>query len=69
MEAHRDKNSGLNLDPLAPAQSKHIFPFSEKTVNFYENASIPAPFFGCFLIFFEHFHEKWKRDPRSGPRT
>ncbi len=27
------------------------------------------PFSVLFCTFFEHFHEKWKRDPRSGPRA
>ena len=62
MEAHRDKNSGLNPNPLAPAQSKHTFPFSEKTTNFNENASIPAPFF-CFLL---HIFRAFSRKVTKG---
>jgi len=55
IEAHGAKSSGLNLNPLAPAQSKHTFPFSGKTPNSVQNASIPAPFFCSFLHLFLAF--------------
>ena len=58
MEAQCEKMNGLNLNPLAPAQSKHTFPFSEKTRNFDENASIPGPFFCPFLYLFRAFCRK-----------
>ena len=58
MEAHSDKSSGLNLNPLAPAQSKRTFPFPGKTRNSNENASILAPFFCPFLYLFRAFCRK-----------
>ena len=58
MDAQSDKMNGLNLNPLAPAQSKRTFPSSGKTRNTIENASIPAPFFSPFLHLFQFFSRK-----------
>ena len=58
MEAQCEKMNGLNLNPLAPAQSKRTFPFSGKARNSIENASIPAPFFSPFLYLFRAFSRK-----------
>jgi hypothetical protein len=58
MEAHSEKSKGLNLNPLAPAQSKRTFPSSGKTRNTIENASIPAPFLYPFLYLFRAFCRK-----------
>ena len=69
MEAHRNKSSGLNPNPLAPAQSKHTFPFSEKTRNFNENASIPAPFLYPFLHLFDYFQKSGKGIQGPAPET
>ena len=38
MEARSQKIRGLNLNPLAPAQSKRTFAFSGKTLNSIEHA-------------------------------
>ena len=52
MEAKRHKINALNLNPLAPAQSKRSFPLYGKTRNSIKNASIPAPFFcPCWYLF------------------
>ena len=69
MEAHSDKSSGLNLNPLLPAQSKRTFPFSGKTRNYNANASIPAPFFIFFVLFSSLLQKSRKRGPGSGPRA
>ena len=58
MEAQSDKMNGLNLNPLAPAQSKRTFPFFGKARNSIENASIPALFFSPFLYLFRAFSRK-----------
>ena len=58
MKAHSDKSRGLNLNPFAPAQSKHTFAFSEKNLKFQEIASISTPFFSPFLHLFRAFSRK-----------
>ena len=69
MEATRQKMSGLNLNPLAPAQSKHSFVLSGKTRNSIENASIPAPFFCPFLYLFRAFSRKHAKGSRVPPQS
>ena len=69
VEAHRDKMSGLNINPLAPAQSKRSFALSVQTLNSIENTSIPAPFVCPFLTFFEPFLEKSQKGSRVPPQT
>ena len=71
MEAESRKSSGLNLNPLAPAQSKRTFPLSGKTQNFMEKASISAPFFSHFLTLFRGVSrkpEKGAQDPATEPQ-
>ena len=64
------KSSGLNLNPLAPAQSKRAFAFSGKTRNSIEILSISAPFFSLlFCIIFEPFPETSKKRSRVGPQS
>ena len=70
MEAQSQKIRGLNLNPLAPAQSKRTFAFSRKTQKIIRNASISAPFFGSFLHLFRDFSgkaEKGVQGPAPGP--
>ena len=69
MEAQCEIMNGLNLNPLAPAKSKHTFPFSEKTRNFNENASIPAPFFCPFLHLFQAFSRKVEKGSKVRPQS
>ena len=52
MEARRQKIKGLNLNPLAPAQSKRTFAFSGRNPKILGNASISALFFASFLYLF-----------------
>ena len=58
MEAQNQKTNGLNLNPLAPAQSKRTFAFSGKTQKAIGNASILASFFASFLDLFQDFSGK-----------
>ena len=58
MEAQSQKIKGLNLNPLAPAQSKRTFAFSGKTQKTIENASSSAPLFALFLHLFRNFSGK-----------
>ena len=52
VEAQSETMSGLNLNPLAPAQSKRSFSLYGETRHSIENASIPAPFFcPCWYLF------------------
>ena len=70
MEAQSQKIRGLNLNPLAPAQSKRTFAFSRKTQKIIGNASISSPFFGPFLHLFRDFSgkaEKGVQGPAPGP--
>ena len=70
VETQSQEMSGLNLNPLAPAQSKRSFPLSGKTQNSIENASIPAPFFCPFLYLFSSLFPKSRtRGPGSRPRV
>ena len=71
MEARSQKIRGLNLNPLAPAQSKRTFAFSGKTQKIIRNASISAPFFASFLHLFRDFSgkaEKQVQGPSPGPQ-
>ena len=68
MEARSQKIKGLNLNPLAPAQSKRTFAFSGKTQKIIRNAYISSPFFASFCIFFETFREKRKNKSRVRPQ-
>ena len=70
MEAQSQKIKGLNLNPLAPAQSKRTFAFSGKTQKIIGNASILASFFASFLALFRNFSEKAEKGvqgPAPGP--
>ena len=58
MDAQSQKTSGLNLNPLAPAQSKRTFVFSGTTQQIIGNASISAIFFAPFLHLFRTFSRK-----------
>ena len=58
MEEQNKKSRGLNLNRLAPAQSKRTFPFAGKTWNSKEHASISAPFSSPFLLLFQIFSRK-----------
>ena len=69
MTAQRKKMHGLNLNPLAPAQSKLAFPFSRKTRNVIENACICAPFFCPFVNVFHDFSLKSPEGLGSRPRV
>ena len=66
---HSEKSSGLNLNPLAPAQSKRTFSFSGKTRIFTGNAFIPAPFFSPFLYLFRTFCRKSQKGSRVRPQS
>ena len=71
MEARSQKIRGLNLNPLAPAQSKRTFPFSGKTWKIIENTSISGPFFSYFLTIFRGVSrkpEKGAQDPATEPQ-
>ena len=70
MEAQSQKIRGLNLNPLAPAQSKRTFAFSGKTQKVMRNASISAPFFASFWHLFRDFSGKAEKEvqgPAPGP--
>jgi len=69
VEAHSEKMNGLNLNPLAPAQSKHSFSLSGKTRNSIENASFQLPFSIIFCTFFEPFPEKSQKVSRVPPQS
>ena len=69
MDAQSQKTSGLNLNPLAPAQSKRTFAFSGKTQKIIRNASISVSFFAFFCTFFETFREKPKNRSRVRPKA
>ena len=62
MEARSQKIRGLNLNPLAPAQSKRTFAFSGKTQKIKRNASISASFFPSFLHIFRDFSGKAEKE-------
>ena len=68
MEAHNRKSSGLNLNLLAPAQSKRTFPFSGKTRNSFEKASISAPLFSSFLTLFRGVSRKPEKGAQGPAR-
>ena len=57
-EVQSQKSSGLNLNPLVPAQSKRTFAFSGKNQNSIEKASISALFFFYCLNLFQAKVEK-----------
>ena len=58
----------MSLNPLAPAQSKRTFPFSGKTQNFIEKASISAPFFSSFLTLFRGVSRKPEKGAQGPAR-
>ena len=58
MEARSQKIRGLNLNPLAPAQSKRIFALSGKPQKIMRNASALASFFAFFWRLFRNFSGK-----------
>ena len=62
MDAQSQKTSGLNFNPLAPAQSKRTFALSEKTLNSIEMLSIPASFFSYFLYHFRAFSRNVEKE-------
>ena len=62
MEAQSQKIRGLNLNPLAPAQSKRTFAFYGKTLNSIEFLSISAPFFFPFLYHFRAFSRNVEKE-------
>ena len=61
MAAQSQEIRGLNLNPLAPAQSKRTFAFSGKTQKFIGNESISASFFASFLHLFRNFSGKTEK--------
>ena len=67
MEARSQKIRGLNLNPLAPAQSKRTFAFSGKTQKIMRNASISASFFASFLHLFRDFSGKAEKHIQGPP--
>ena len=71
MEARSQKIRGLNLNPLAPAQSKRTFAFSGKTQIPIEILLISPPFFSSFLTLFRGVSrkpEKGAQDPATEPQ-
>ena len=62
MDAQSQKTSGLNLNPLAPAQSKRTFAFSGKTLNSIDILSISASFFFPFLHHFRGFSRNVEKE-------
>ena len=68
MEAQSQKIRGLNLNPLAPAQSKRTFAFSGKTQKIIGNASISGFFVGSFLHLFRDFGKSRKGGSRVRPQ-
>ena len=70
MEAQSKKSKGLNLNPLAPAESKRTFAFSGKNLKFHWKC---IHFSSLFLLFFvpfsSLFQKSRKRDPESGERA
>ena len=72
IRAQSQKSSGLNLNPLAPAQSKRTFAFFGKTPKITGNASISSPFFVSFSHLFRDFSvkaEKGVQGPAPGPKN
>ena len=67
MEAQTQKIRGLNLNPLAPAQSKRTFAFSGKTQKNTGHASIPSPFFPSFSHLFQDFSGKAEKEVQGPP--
>ena len=68
MEAQSKKSRDLNLNPLAPAQSKRTFPFSGETQKIIEKASISAPFFSPFLTLFRGVSRKPEKGAQGPAR-
>ena len=62
MEARSQKIRGLNLSPLAPAQSKRTFAFSGKTQKIMRNAPSSATLFASFLHLFRDFSGKAEKE-------
>ena len=70
MRAQSQQIRGLNLNPLAPAQSKRTFAFYGKTQQIIGNPSISTLFFAVFLHLFRDFSGKTEKDvqgPAPGP--
>ena len=55
MEAQSQKGGGMNLNPLAPAQSKHTFAFPGKTRTSIGHSPMCAVFFLILLCHFRAF--------------
>ena len=71
METRSQKIRGLNLNPLALAQSKRTFAFSGKTRIPIEILLIPPPFFSSFLTPFRSVSrkpEKGAQDAATEPQ-
>ena len=69
MEARSQKIRGLNLNPLAPAQSKRTFAFSGKNSKSHEKRiHFRSLFHFFFAPFFETFQEKPKNRSRVRPQ-
>ena len=70
MEAQSQKTSGLNFNPLAPAQSKRIFAISRKTHNIMEKYIHSNSLFRSFFASFSSLFQKSRKgSPVSGPRA
>ena len=65
MEAQSQKIRGLNLNPLAPAQSKRTFAFSGKNIKIQRKW---IHFSSLFHSFFETFRETSKKGSRVWPQ-
>ena len=68
MEARSQQIRGLNLNPLAPAQSKRTFAFSGKTRIPIEILLISPPVFSSFLTLFRGVSRKPEKGAQ-GPAT
>ena len=66
---HSEKMNGLNLNPLAPAQSELSFSLSRKTRNSIENASFQLSCSVLFCTFFKYFPEKSQKGSRVPPQS
>ena len=69
MEAQSKKSRGVNLNPLAPAQSKRTFTFSGEIRNFSEMHPFQLPFSFLFVPFSSLFKKSRARGPWSGPKA
>ena len=70
MEAQSQKSRGLNLNPLAPAQSKRTFPFSGKNSKTHKKCIHFSSLFRFFFAPFSRlFGKSRKRGPGSSPKA